>query len=249
MLMPDSLQTGWISCPHTPPGVRAIVTTRHGGQSGSPYAANNLALHVGDETQHVLDNRGALQAQLGASQVQWLQQVHGVACVQAELHANGEPEADAIWTREQSLAVGILTADCVPVLVWDTTGTVVGAAHAGWRGLVDGVLEGLIERMPAPAARLCAWIGPCIGVAHYEVGRDVWQHFSEQADVVLRPHGADDNKRYLNLAGAAQMRLHAAGVPLVHQSGLCTFTDRRFYSYRRAGGQHTGRFASVIMRQ
>ena len=238
----------WIACSAVPAGVLAGVTTRHGGDSTGDYAHNNLALHVGDDPQRVSTNRAALQAQLQAEAIQWLQQVHGSVCIRAaDPHTLRLPEADAVWTDRRGLALAIMTADCVPVLVWDTQGQVAGAAHAGWQGLVNGVLETLVSNLPLPAQRLQAWIGPSIGVDHYEVGGDVWRHFTGYPDGVLRPHPQSTDKRLLDLAAAAAFCLSRAGVGTVLQSRLCAYSDSRFYSHRRAKGRMTGRMASIVM--
>jgi YfiH family protein len=238
----------WIGCEATPPGVVAGVTTRLDGESTGHYAQNNLALHVGDDAQRVSVNREALKARLQAADIQWLQQVHGAVCIRAaSARPVPAPEADAVWTDQRGLALAIMTADCVPVLVWDAQGQVVGAAHAGWQGLVNGVLGALVSNMPRSGYGLQAWIGPSIGVEHYEVGEDVWQHFVDYPAGVLHRHPHSAAKRLLDLAAAAEACLTRAGVGTVLQSGLCTFSDPRFYSHRRAKGQATGRMASIVM--
>lgn len=258
----SSRQVSWLEFERAPHNVLAGVSTRWGGRSSGVYAANNLALHVGDEPDPVQRNRAALQTTLDATHVQWLEQVHGTQCIQATGAAVRQvPQADAVWCDEPGLALAIMTADCVPVLMWDDNGSVVGAAHAGWRGMVNGVLEHLVAalRNPAPQARFNAWIGPCISTQYYEVGEDVWQHFvglqTEGGAAVVQAHpqveAMAQGKRLLDLAAAAQLRLRQAGVGAVYQSGLCSYADERFYSHRQAQhqavGEHTGRMASVIM--
>jgi len=253
---------GWLEFGGAPARVLVGVSTRRDGQSTGVYAANNLALHVGDDPERVVRNRTALQHTIGAAQMQWLQQVHGTRCVEASSATTHKaPEADAAWTCEAGLALAIMTADCVPVMMWAEGSEAVGAAHAGWRGLVDGVLESLVAAMSAgrPEMRLHAWIGPCIGASHYEVGEDVWSHFiADGADygvTVVRPHpqaaAMAGGKRLLDLAAAAQLRLQKVGVESIHLSGLCSYADERFYSHRQmqqqAPGQQCGRMASVIM--
>ncbi len=252
----------WLPFAANADGVLLGVSTRHGGISAAPYAANNMALHVGDEEASVLQNRRALQQQLGVTHVQWLQQVHGIECIEASLDTVASaPMADAAWTQTPGLALGIMTADCVPVLLWDHSARVVAAVHAGWRGLVAGVLESVLAAVAetVPVAQLNAWIGPCIGVQRYEVGQEVWQHFVNadfaDAGAVVQPHpepaAMAAGKRLLDLAKATQLRLRQAGVNQVFESGLCSYADERFYSYREAQqthpGQDTGRMVSLIM--
>jgi YfiH family protein len=248
MRMTDGSAKSWLAFEQAPAGVIVGATTRQGGESVGGYAAYNLAGHVGDDPVRVEHNRSKLKAQLDAHGIQWLQQIHGVDCVCATPQSLSDvPAADAVWTAHRRLALAIMTADCVPVLLWDTAGEVIGAAHAGWQGLVEGVLDSLLSQMPVPAHRLEAWIGPCISADRYEVGADVWVHFEANTSEVLRPHPHVPDKRLLDLAAAAQQQLAAAGVSKVVQSGLCAFTDERFYSHRRARGQPTGRMASIVM--
>ena len=243
---------GWLAADwHSPPNVVAGCTTRQGGRSGGVWESNNQALHVGDDAAVVQLNREALQARLGADQVQWLNQVHGTQVHRASSASVDEaPAADAVWTDEQGLALAIMTADCVPIVLADADGTVIGAAHAGWQGLRDGVLGALVAAMPAPARQLSAWLGPAISGANYEVGEDVWQHFVGDFAEALSPHADQADKRLLDLPGVARLQLLASGVSQVTSSGWCTYADARFYSHRRAGHtgeMNTGRMATLIM--
>jgi len=243
----DATQKGLLRCGQAPSGVLAGVTLNAPGASAGPWASNNMALHVGDTAAAVLRNRAHLQTTLGADGVQWLEQVHGVHC----LHASPEsvvqtPVADAMWTRHPNIALAVMTADCLPILLWDKAGSLVGAAHAGWRGLKEGVVARLIAQMPVAPQNLGAWIGPGIGPRRYEVGAEVWQHFDQPNAGLLEVH-PDTEKRFLNLAAAARLGLYAAGVSKVFSADLCTYDDQRFYSHRRSGGGPTGRMASVVM--
>lgn len=251
----EFVRPGW----SVPANVTALCTTTTGGCSVGSYASNNLATHVGDNPRHVDANRQSLAQAIRANHVQWLQQVHGFTCVRAHPQQAAElPEADAMWTDVPGLALAILTADCVPVLVSDKHGKVVGAAHAGWQGLHAGVIEALLAAMSVQPHDLRCWIGPCIGQAHYEVGADVWGHFADKFDSALAPHAtrhtgqrADADKRMLDLAAVAAAVLSSAGVAEVTRADLCTYADARFYSHRQcrqAGQNDTGRMASVIMR-
>jgi len=233
-----------------PAGVHAAVSTRQGpGVSEPPFARFNLGLHAGDDLAAVQANRRALQSalQLPAAPY-WLRQVHGTRVVRAEAAATDEPQADAAVTSVPGIVLSILTADCLPVLFCTRDGGAVGAAHAGWRGLAAGVLEATLAGLPAPPAQVLAWLGPCIGGASYEVGGEVRAAFvagdpdAEACFAPTRPgHWSCD------LAALARRRLGAAGVQDIHGGGFDTFTDERWYSFRREGAR-SGRFASLIWR-
>lgn len=224
-------------------------TTRYGGESEGAYAFTNLADHVGDDPAAVTANRNLLSRRLGGAELQWLQQVHSSDCVYSSAATRAEPpRADAVWTDQAGVGLAILTADCVPVLLWSADGARLGAAHAGWRGLRDGVLDELVRQMSDGAAGLAAWIGPCIGVDHYEVGEDVWRQFAELDSECIQAHASDADKRMLDLALIAERALHRLGVDAVYQSRWCTYADERFYSFRGRQQAETGRIASVIMR-
>lgn len=232
-----------------PAGVYAAVTTRHGpGSSLPPYERFNLGLRCGDARHRVEANREALVQGLGLpSAPRWLHQVHGTRVAElGPLAAGDAPDADAAVSHVPGTVLAILSADCLPVLLCADDGTEIAAAHAGWRGLAAGVLEATLAAMNAPAARVKAWLGPCIGGASYEVGTDVHAAFVEaqpdaaSAFVPTRPgHWRAD------LAMLARQRLQMAGVMQVSGGGFDTFADTRFYSYRRDGAG-SGRFASLV---
>ncbi|MHB9118192.1 MAG: peptidoglycan editing factor PgeF [Burkholderiales bacterium] len=236
----DWIVPGWPA----PARVRALVTTRRGGVSTGPYASLNLGDHVGDEAASVARNRAILRAALPAEPV-WLKQVHSVAVAEAD-GAEGIPEADASVARRAGTVCAVLTADCLPLLLCDRQGTVVGAAHAGWRGLADGVIEAAVAAMAVPAADLLAWLGPAIGPQSFEVGDEVREVFTAHhaaAAAAFIPHGT--GKWLADLYALARLRLAALGVEQVYGGGLCTYRDsERFYSYRRDGS--TGRMASLV---
>ncbi|MGN6237508.1 peptidoglycan editing factor PgeF [Dyella sp.] len=232
----------------TPPGVYAAASTRQGpGVSVAPYDCFNLGARSGDEPSAVGANRAALRAALGLPRApQWLEQVHGSDVVVVQRAVANEPRADAAVTRERGQPLVILTADCLPVLLCSDDGAVIGAAHAGWRGLAAGVIERTVAAMATDAAQLQAWLGPCIGLASYEVGEEVRAAFVDgdtgaaACFVPTRPgHWRCD------LAALARRRLAAMGVTRIGGGDFDTFTDPRFYSYRRDGAR-SGRFASVI---
>lgn len=242
LLTPDS----WLPATVAQSGMVAGATTRRGGHSGGAYAANNLALHVGDDATAVAANRKALQAALGASHIQWLDQVHGRRCIYASrLTVDEAPVADAMWTDCTELALAIMTADCVPVLLWARDGSVAGAAHAGWRGLRDGVIDELVASLPVAPRQLQAWIGPCISQQHYEVGVEVWSQFAQKDVPGVLADCNQQDKRLLNLNLLAEYQLTQLGVCAVEQCGVCTYANGKYYSHRRDPG--TGRMASLIM--
>ncbi|MDR0717441.1 MAG: peptidoglycan editing factor PgeF [Azoarcus sp.] len=230
-----------------PSTVRALLTTRRGGVGKAPYESCNLATHVGDDPAAVAANRAILRRHLPAEPL-WLEQVHGATVATAAGSDNSAPpRADASVARGRGEVCAILTADCLPVLLCDDTGTVVAAAHAGWRGLAAGVLEAALARMETAPKRVMAWMGPAIGPAAFEVGDEVRAAFLETdtgAAAAFRA-GAARGKWFADLFMLARRRLTRAGVERVHGGGVCSFSAReQFFSYRREGT--TGRFASLI---
>jgi YfiH family protein len=229
-----------------PARVRACVTTRPGGVSRGPYTSLNLADHVGDDPEAVAQNRRRLTSALDLpAEPAWLEQVHGVRVL--DLDAGGaDRQADAILTRSAGRVCAVLTADCLPVLLCDRAGSVVAAAHAGWRGLRAGVLEATIEAIGLPGERLLAWLGPAIGPEAFEVGPEVREAFVQgDAGAVSCFRPATGDRLFADLYGLARRRLATMGVQDVYGGGLCALEDAsRFYSYRRDG--RTGRMASLI---
>ena len=237
--MADFLIPDWPAPAH----VRALQTLRTGGCSPAPWASFNLGDHVGDEPARVAANRAELRRQLPAEPL-WLQQVHGTVVVDAG-QAPQAATADASFAHEPGLVCAVMTADCLPVLFCDRAGSVVAAAHAGWRGLLDGILESTIAAMQRPPADLLAWLGPAIGPERFEVGGEVRVAFvahDAQAAASFRPHG---DKWLADIYSLARQRLQAAGVTNIHGGGHCTVSDaERYFSYRRDGV--TGRMATLI---
>ena len=237
---PDWIVPDWPA----PQRVRALVTTRAGGVSRGPYASFNLGARVGDDAAAVARNRERLRGALPADPV-WLQQVHGTEVVEAE-SAPVLARADAAVARTRHVVCAVLTADCVPVLLAERGGNAVAVAHAGWRGLVAGVIEAAVARMNVPAASVIAWLGPAIGPRAYEVGPEVREAFVRRdaaAVAAFAPYRGD--RLLADLFMLARQRLAAAGVAAVAGGGHCTYTEAaRFYSYRRE--PTTGRFASLV---
>lgn len=227
-----------------PANVKALQTTRQGGASVQPYASLNLGSHVGDNTLAVSRNR-MLLAPLLPSEPVWLNQVHGIRVADAG-HAGCLPEADASVTTHRGAVCVVMTADCLPILLCDDKGAVVGAAHAGWRGLCDGVIETTVSAMQVPSPTLMAWLGPAIGAGEFEVGDEVRAAFvTQHAQAAAAFVPGVEGKWLADLYLLARMRLNALGITRIYGGDLCTYRDpERFYSYRRDGV--TGRMGTFI---
>ena len=238
MKNPDWITPDWPA----PPNVRALITTRSGGVSVGLYASMNPADHVGDDLQAVTQNRILLRSQL-PSEPFWLKQVHGDVVAQAGV---GPVEADACIVRAADQVCVVLTADCLPVLFCAADGSVVAAAHAGWRGLCAGVLERTVAAMGVPGQHILAYLGPAIGPRAFEVGAEVREAFMALDDAAADAFVPQENGKYLaDLYLLARQRLAKVGVTQVYGGGECTYFDAdRFFSYRRDGA--TGRMASLV---
>ncbi len=229
-----------------PASVRAAMTTRKGGHSASPFHSLNLAEHVDDDPATVARNRVVLSERLElSSEPRWLQQVHG--CDVAEVgDGNCGNSADAATTAIPGQVCVVMTADCLPLLLCNRTGTRVAAVHAGWRGLVDGVIEAALARFSEPGNELLAWMGPAIGPERFEVGDEVRARFiavnpADEAAFTARGTG----KWLADIYALARTRLHGANCGYIGGGDYCTVSDsERFFSYRRDG--ITGRMASLI---
>ncbi len=248
-----------------PAKVRAFTTLRHGaGVSPAPFDAFNLGNHFaadGDDPATVDHNRVELVDRFELpSTPHWLRQVHGTEVLRfstiasaAALAKGGaeQPVADASVTSTPGVVLAILTADCLPVVFSREDGSEIGAAHAGWRGLADGVLENTVAAMHTPAAKVVAWLGPAAGPQAYEIGEEVFAAFVNQdaqavsAFVATRP-----GHWRVDLYALARKRLAAMGIERVHGGGLCTISDpEQFFSHRRStsdGSGRTGRMATVV---
>jgi hypothetical protein len=227
-----------------PPRVKSLITTRNGGVSAGAYASFNLGLRAGDDAAAVHANRQQLRACLPA-EPKWLRQVHAARVVVADGLA-GMPEADASIARTAATVCAVMIADCLPVLLCDRAGSVIGIAHAGWRGLSSGVIENTVHEMGIAPEELLAYFGPAIGPDAFEVGAEVRNVF-----LAAEPAAADafkpchESKWLADLFRLARRRLARCGVRRVFGGGLCTYHDpARFYSYRR--DKVTGRMAALI---
>jgi len=233
--------------------VHALATTRHGGASSGAQATLDLgaeSLPAGVTAAPILENRRTLAQFLPAAPV-WLTQRHGAAIAKidasnAQAALASPPAADAAVTREPNVVLCVRTADCLPVLFADRAGTMVGIAHAGWRGLAAGILEATVASLDCARPEVVAWLGPAIGPRSFEVGRDVYDAFCS-ADATTAgcfiPNG--DGKWFANLYEIARRRLARIGVTRVTGGDYCTMLEpARFFSYRRE--RDTGRMATLI---
>ncbi|SDT93959.1 peptidoglycan editing factor PgeF [Halopseudomonas salegens] len=239
-LLSNCLTARWPALPR----VRTCITTRIGGNSQAPWDSFNMAAHVGDDAEMVAANRTQLQQALDC-QPAWLQQSHSTRVVAAD--PGQDVDADASWTDTPGIACAVLTADCLPVLLTTFAADRVAAAHAGWRGLADGVVENTLAALEVPGNQVLAWLGPAIGPQAFEVGEDVVEAFVRQDDSAWQAfeETGQAGKYLANIYQLARMRLKAAGVEHIYGGDLCTVSDpQRFYSYRRDGD--TGRMASLI---
>jgi len=234
-----------------PAGVRALVTTRRmPGNSQPPYDAFNLGLRSGENPGIVRANRDLLARSFALpSAPRWLHQVHGNRSLRlTEEVLAGEPEADAAFTTQPGIVLAILSADCLPILVCADDGAEIAAIHAGWRGLAAGVIESCITRLLTPRERLRAWLGPAIGPDSYEVGAEVRAAFVDADNAAVEAFSASRSGHWLcNLYTLARRRLATLGIEQISGGGFDTFSDTRWYSYRRDGAQ-SGRQATLIWR-
>ena len=242
-----------------PANIKSILTTRFGGWSQHGYQGFNLATHVGDDLRNVLRNRAILRKSLPSEPI-WLNQVHGVDVWESGLEGSLIPTADAAVTNKPNEVLVIMTADCLPILFCDASGKTIAAAHAGWRGLCQGVIEKSIDGMIRSAkpksaqlyiSNLQVWLGPCIGVDHFEVGIDVFDAFKRTPQftgIAIEEYFIKsdvEGKYFANLHELARAHLKKLGVKEIFGQPKCTFDDAsNFFSFRRHNS--TGRFASLI---
>ena len=228
-----------------PANVRALQTTRIGGVSRAPWDGFNLGDHVGDSPDAVAVNRALLRANLPGDPF-WLKQVHGTVAVDVDKWPEIN-QGDAAYARQPGKICAVMTADCLPVLFCDRQGAVVAAAHAGWRGLLAGVLESAVGAMQVVPGNILAWLGPAIGPACFEVGREVRDAFvaGDPAAKVAFKSCANEGKWLCDIYLLARQRLQRMGITAISGGEACTVSEGdRFFSYRRDGV--TGRMASLI---
>lgn len=226
-----------------PSRVKVATTTRTGGFSEGAWASFNLATHVDDDYDRVMQNRRLLAEQLILpSEPCWLTQVHGIKVIDSVAAQN---EADAFYTDSAGVVAAVLTADCLPVVLTNKTGSAVAVAHAGWRGLADGVIEKTVASFPKHDPAYHAWLGPAIGPAAFEVGAEVVDAFVAQDKNALAAFVQRDQCHWLaDLYQLARLRLRQLAVTNITGGDYCTFSQAdQFYSYRRDGV--TGRMATL----
>ena len=241
--------------PNKPGNVHAYTTLRSSGAKPddnshfSCYGEFNLATHVDDDLQAVESNRQQLIKYLDLpSSPVWLDQIHSNNVICADQKAQPKqmlPQADAAYSKTKNVVCAVLTADCLPVFFCNQSGTEVAVAHAGWRGLHAGVLRKTVESMESPAAKIIVYLGPAIGPQSFEVGDDVFQAFTEKDSNNKAAFVRSKKNHYLcDIYQLARIELQSIGVSHIDGGGFCTYTDNRFYSYRRQNV--TGRMASLI---
>jgi YfiH family protein len=231
-----------------PPNIHAATTLRTGGVSRGTYTSLNPARHVGDNDERVKKNRQMIKAMLDLpAEPVWLNQIHSNLAVNAVKSASLSP-ADASFTCEPGIVCAVMTADCLPLLVCDTDGTQIAAIHAGWRGLLAGVISNTINAMQKKD--LLVWLGPAIGPDCFEISAEVRKAFLEKSPEFITAFKKQDNGTWLtDIYQLARIDLAALGIiDRVYGGNFCTVTEHeRFYSYRRE--TQTGRMATLIWRE
>lgn len=230
-----------------PPNVHALCTTRKGGVSEGDYSAFNLAYHVEDQADHVEQNRQQLIRDLNLPNPPlWLNQVHGTEVAHHSALPQIVIDADASYSTQANHVCAVMTADCLPILICNKRGTKVAAAHAGWRGLANGVIEASVQKLDENPDELLVWLGPAIGPQSFEVGEEVRRAFIHDLPMTAGAFIANKPQHYLaDLYQIARLRLHRMGIKNVYGGDFCTYIDSdQFYSYRRDG--KTGRQVSLI---
>jgi YfiH family protein len=226
--------------------VGAISTTKVGGVSLGNYASLNLGLHVDDKSEYVLKNRETLKSMLALSaEPAWLNQVHSTVVLNTNDISSHNNDADASVSFTKDEVCVVMTADCLPVLFANKQGTKVAAAHAGWRGLVDGILEKTVTKLDEKPENIIAWLGPAIGADSFEVGDEVRAAFVSKHQAASRAFKSQPKDKWLaDIYELARIRLNSIGLENIYGGGFDTMTDERFFSYR--ANNTTGRMASLI---
>ena len=230
---------------NAPSQVKALCTTRQSGFSQPPYDSLNLATHVGDDDQSVLQNRELLRNSLRLpAEPCWLEQTHSTRVV--SLESDASRLADAAITREADTIAIVMTADCLPILLCNRSGTEVAAIHAGWRGLVDGVIEATVNGMNSTSDQLLAWIGPGISQQCFEVGDEVRDFFIDRNSADECYFVTNRPEHWLcDLYGLAAVTMSRLEIAEISRTGNCSYSDdSHYFSYRR--NALTGRMASLI---
>ena len=231
-----------------PSNVRLLSTQRftHGGRSSGNFENFNLAFHVNDRRDSVLENRKLLQGYFGLpAEPLWINQIHSSKCVDAS-KINSIIDADASFTSQEGIVCGVMTADCLPVFISKKDGSMVGVAHAGWRGLVSGVIENLIKAFESDLDNLIVHLGPAISKNYFEIGEEVKNLYLSRNNNFKRSFSRRNNKDYLDLYDAARVILESYKITSITGGDRCTFQEEGdFFSYRR-DGLSSGRMAHLI---
>ncbi len=242
MILNNCLQPDWPA----PANIKAATTLRKGGFSTGQYHSLNLAMHVGDDVDKVQQNRALIQSSLNLpAEPVWLEQVHGNKVVNAATAGINE-QADASYSDRLGVVCAVMTADCLPLLLCDTEGSCIAAVHAGWRGLLAGVIANTVKAMNKDD--LLVWLGPAIGPTWFQVGREVKDAFVNQDSDYSAAFTAQSREKWLaDIYQLAKIHLAALGITGVYGGDFCTYSEpERFYSYRR--DRQTGRMTTLIWR-
>ena len=233
---------------HFPGNVKFISTQRYidGGKSSGNFDNFNLALHVNDNRANVLENRKILKVQFDLpTNPVWINQTHSSTCIDTA-SIKKIVQADASYSSELGIVCGILTADCLPLFVSNKDGTMVGIAHAGWRGLASGIIENLIKAFNSDGDNLVVHLGPAISRKCFEVGDEVKSLYLSKNINFERSFTRKKNKNYLDLYDAARVILEGFQINSISGGDRCTFQEsNNFFSYRREG-INSGRMAHLI---
>jgi YfiH family protein len=231
-----------------PENVKLLSTQRFidGGRSSGNFENFNLAIHVNDNKENVIANRKILKDRFNLPfEPVWINQTHSSICIDAAL-TNTVIEADASYSSKSGIVCGIMTADCLPVFVSKKNGSMVGIAHAGWRGLISGVIENLIRSFNTNGDNLSVHLGPAISKKYFEVGEEVKSLYLSKNINFERSFTIKNNKNYLDLYDAARVILEGFQINSISGGDRCTFNESSdFFSYRR-DGINSGRMAHLI---
>lgn len=231
-----------------PKNIRLLSTMRYFNEEGkafptrSGYANFNLATHVGDDPQAVKRNRDLLIQRFNLpSEPKYLEQTHSNICLQA---SSGECVGDAVVTKDKGIVCAVLTADCLPIFACDRSGTQVGVAHAGWKGVVSGIIESFVEQFESND--LLVHFSPAISQDNFEVGNEVYQQFINKNSKLDQAFIQNGDKYQLDIYQAATIILNGLGIDSITGGDQCTYLQKdQYFSYRRDGAQ-SGRMAHLI---
>lgn len=234
---------------NAPPNVHAVMTTRNPPQppfnKGGDFADFNLATHVGDDLEAVLENRRLLKIELALpNEPFWLEQIHSNLVVEASAELI-LPKADASFSTQKDVVCVVMTADCLPILMCSTDGAQIAAIHAGWRGLENGIISNTVAALKTK--ELIIWLGAAIGVERFEVGDEVREAFLKKSADYATAFKKNGSNWLADIYALARIELTSLGITQIFGGEFCTMTDsERFYSYRR--DKQTGRMATLIWR-